>query len=82
MIETTIERAQNEVDRLSAWPEVVDVMHEHEMGFLSEVQHWSAKGYRLGQHSLQSFERGDYYILMFAPEAVTAQNAAVRTDLR
>ena len=64
---TTLERAQNEVDRLTAWPDVVDVMHTTEFAFLKEVQHWSAKGYRLGAHSLQSFAPGDHYILMFAP---------------
>ena len=66
-LETPLERAQSEVDRLEAWPEVVDVMNEHEMGFLQEVLHWSAKGYRLSAHSLQSFEPGNFYILMFAP---------------
>jgi len=69
MIETTLERAQAEVDRLEAWPEVVDVMHANEFAFLEEVRHWSVKGYRFSQHSLQSFERGDYYILMFPPKA-------------
>ena len=67
MIETTLERAQEEVDRLSAWPAVVDVMHEHEFRFLQEMQHWIQKGYRLGTHSLQTFAPGAYYVLMFAP---------------
>lgn len=67
MIETTLQRAQDEVDRLTAWPATADVMHENEFSFLQEVQHWSTKGYRLGAHSLQSFASGNYYILMFAP---------------
>lgn len=64
---TTLERAQAEVDRLTAWPDVADLLHENAFDLLHEVQHWSAKGYRLGRHSLQSFEPGDYYLLMFAP---------------
>lgn len=67
MIETTLERAQDELNRLTAWPATADVMHENEFAFLQEVLHWGAKGYRLGAHSLQSFEPGDYYVLMFAP---------------
>ena len=67
MIETTIERAQNEVERLTACPAVADVYGEYELEFLQEVAHWSAKGYRLDQHSLQSFRPGNYYVLMFAP---------------
>lgn len=67
MIESTLERAQSEVERLAAWPAVADVYAEHEFEFLQELQHWVEKGYRLGKHSLQSFERGCYYVLLFSP---------------
>ena len=74
MIEATLEHAQNEVDRLTAWPEVVDVMHTNEFAFLEEIRHWCVKGYRFSEHSLQSFDRGDYYVLMFAPSGWRQQN--------
>jgi hypothetical protein len=75
---TTLERAQAtldnshaEVDRLTAWPDVVDVMHEHAHAFLKEVQHWTLKGYELNDYSMQSFQAGDYYVLMFPPKALS-----------
>jgi hypothetical protein len=67
MIESTLDIAQAEVNRLTAWPDVVDVMHEHPFPFLHEMEHWIAKGYRLGRHSMQTFEPGAYYVLLFAP---------------
>jgi hypothetical protein len=43
-------------------------MHPHEFSFLLELQHWFGLGYCVGAHSLQSWEPGNYYVLLHSPE--------------
>lgn len=72
--ETTLESAQSVLDRLEESPDVVDVMHTHEFDFLLELQHWFGRGYYIGAHSLQSWEPGNYYVLLHSPQWHWQQN--------
>jgi hypothetical protein len=41
---------------------------------LLELQHWFGRGYYIGAHSLQSWEPGNYYVLLHSPQWHWQQN--------
>lgn len=66
--QTILESAQIELDRLESRPDVVDVMHANEFDFLLELQQWFSLGYYISSNSLQSWEPGNYYVLLHSPD--------------
>lgn len=59
--------ARAEVDRLSASPDVVDIMQRNEWAFIQEVCHWSRRQYTLEDGGLHACMPGLYHATMTAP---------------
>lgn len=77
-LQSTLELAQYEVNRLNSSPEVIELCHDNEYPFLLEFEHWVKRGYRVGQGSVQALEPGDYSVYLFAPDADLASSPTYR----
>lgn len=77
-LQSTLELAQYEVNRLNSSPEIIELCHGNEYPFLLEFEHWVKRGYRVGQGSVQALQPGDYSVQLFAPDADLASSRTYR----